>query len=227
MTTWNTILIDAIVDVETLPTVDAWRTGDTDRLDFAISGGEDWMPTGGRTPLRLDVDGKPVRDPDTGAFITDDAKATPDHQMWCSGESKWRRNEIGAWAIEWTREHPGIEVQWDQHWDDDDGGREESVYRDGALVREESKKDGMVPMDLESDVANIRAGLAVQVGLDPEFAARLTALLDALVPPRTAPCEECNGTGERTYNADPERDSFDGPVTIDCETCAGTGQVTP
>ena len=85
---------------------------------------------------------------------------------------------------------------------------------------------GVIPaaLDLSTD------GLTLRVEGDLEaFAVKVAQAVASLIgtwpPDPRVPCEECDGTGERTYNADPERDSFDGPVMIDCETCAGSGQV--
>lgn len=43
-----------------------------------------------------------------------------------------------------------------------------------------------------------------------------------VMPPK---CEACDGTGERTYQADAERDKFSGEVQAECNECDGTGYI--
>lgn len=224
MTTWNNVTIDAIVDPDTLPYVHAYglqyREGveiDGERLDFDIDEGEDWAPSGGHAPILRTADGNWARD-EAGNWLYDEAKRIPDTQMTCSGESKYRRESIGEWAAEWTKQNLGIRVIWEQTWDDEEGGAEVLVYLDGDLVRSECRKNGMVPMDLEADVAAIRM-------LDhgtTQYRDAVNALLDALVPPRFTECEACGGRGHNVARGA----EFDVASTdVECDVCGGKGQV--
>lgn len=211
MSTWNTVTIDKIIDPALLPYVSAYResTVDPERVDFDLDECEQWITTGGGVPF--------VRLPD-GKFGFDEANRTPDNAMWCSGQSKYRREEIGQWAAEWTKQNLGVRVTWTQEWDDGDGGAEVLVYLDGDLVRDECRKNALVPMDLEADVAAIR----MLDASTPAYRAAVTKLLDALVPPRERDCDACQGVGSHIARGA----EFDvASTTVECDACGGTGKV--
>lgn len=108
----------------------------------------------------------------------------PDTSTGFAGESKYRRDEIAAWCEEWTAENPGIAVEWSQTWDDDGQGESLDVYRDGELVRAESKIARLTPLDMNAMIAAVRAELPKPDHFDPCMALTRTVreLLDALAP---------------------------------------------
>lgn len=86
---------------------------------------------------------------------------------------------IIRWILEFTEKHPAATVMHSLEWHADEGGIEENVYRAGALVREESKVNGMLPLDLHLLVDKALAAL----GTTDPMAVReaLIALVDKLV----------------------------------------------
>jgi hypothetical protein len=52
------------------------------------------------------------------------------------------------WAVKFTTKHPGATVTIDQEWYEQDQGQSSDVYRNGELVRAESKMSYMVPIDI-------------------------------------------------------------------------------
>lgn len=101
------------------------------------------------------------------------------------GWSKWHRDEIGDWAKQYTAEHPGVTVRWREEWDDEEAGQRETVYRNGAVVREECKHSELVPDILPSLISDARQALkfdALTPAAVDTLTDALTALVDALDP---------------------------------------------
>ena len=156
MSTWNTVTVRAVVALDTLPDIE----------EFSLIHEDGWDHVGGR----LIVGGEGLRSPHTATAF--------------SGESKYRRDEIGEWCVEWTAANPGIAVEWSQTWDDDGQGESLDVYRDGELVRGESKIARLTPIDMHAMIAAVRAELPKPDHFDPCMALTRTVreLLDALDP---------------------------------------------
>lgn len=68
--------------------------------------------------------------------------------------------EITAWAKKFTAKHPDATVAISEEWSEGDTEMEENVYRAGELVREESKVNAMVPLDLHALLEEAKAALA-------------------------------------------------------------------
>lgn len=127
MTTWNTVSIDGLsttgLKIDELEDIYEPYLHDGDGV-----GGNHWD-----TPL--------VHNPNTGKLTRDEDGA------YVCGRSKYRVDEIEAWIKVFTLEHPDVTITWSQEWDDDDQGSENTVWRKGELVREESEVNGMIPLD--------------------------------------------------------------------------------
>jgi hypothetical protein len=130
-------------DIYTGVTVTGAPAGKVEKLpDFYLINGDSW-------------DTVPDYDVETRTFIPCETS------YHCNGVGRYDdlvRAE--KWARKYTRKHPGCTVEITQEWNEGEPGQSDDVYRNGELVREESKVNAMVPLDLYLLLEEGRAALA-------------------------------------------------------------------
>lgn len=127
MSTWHTIEITGVkaagITLESLP---------SSSEEWGLSEGEPWAPS---LTYVTSEDGKP------GSFVEDEDSFNT------NGRTKYSVEEVGAWARDITSGLADVVVTHDEQWDDDDGGRSVTVYRNGDIDRAASRVSALVPMD--------------------------------------------------------------------------------
>lgn len=110
---------------------------------------------------------------DTTAWTDDDGT----HHV--QGNSKWMPDEFISAVVSLTAALPEATTTVDEEWntrDADEPGQTISRYRAGALLSQASQVNGLVPGDLPTAIANVRAALAG----DGDVTETVTWLLDGL-----------------------------------------------
>lgn len=95
------------------------------------------------------------------------------------GNSKWMPDELISAVVNLTEALPEATTTVDEEWDNrdaDEPGQTISRYRAGALLPQASQVNGLVPGDLPTAIANVRAALAG----DGDVTESVTWLLDGL-----------------------------------------------
>lgn len=144
MTTWNTVTVvgleAASLTIDQLPDIYEPYLHDGDGVDGNHwDHGFEWVASTEDEPAHMKA-------------VTDEA--------YVAGHSKYRVEEIETWIKQFTAEHPELTIEWDQTWDDDDAGREVTIWRKGELVRGESQVSALVPMDYVNLIQEGRDALA-------------------------------------------------------------------
>lgn len=84
------------------------------------------------------------------------------------GHSKYEAEGIFEIAADLTRRHPGSRVEVFQEWDchnADEPGQSLDVYSGGERQPQQSRENGLVPVDLHESIRAVRAAITSGIGL--------------------------------------------------------------
>lgn len=139
----------------------------------------------GQTTTTITITNAPELDVDELAEIADghvyDTTAWTDEDgtHHVQGNSKWMPDEWISAVVSLTEDLPEAITTVDEEWDTrdaDESGQTISRYRAGALLPQAAQVNGLVPGDLPTAIAKVRAALAG----DGDVTETVTWLLDGL-----------------------------------------------
>jgi hypothetical protein len=173
MSTWNNITIETPGDLtfETLPEALNGEGSIWDSYDF----------TDERAINPAYVNGTVV--------IQAERSGVPDGSITIAGGSNYTADDAHEALLDLSRT-TGTITFWEscddfrESWDDDGGGRSVTVFRDGVEIADEAQCDALVPANLESLIAAVRAALPSPDQFDPNMSLSAAArtLVNALSP---------------------------------------------
>jgi hypothetical protein len=166
MSTWNNITIETPGDLtfETLPEALNGEGSIWDGYEF----------TDERAINPAYVNGTVV--------IQAERSGVPDGSITIAGGSNYTADEAHEALLDLSRTTGTITFR--ESWDDVGGGRSVTVFRDGVEIADEAQCDALVPANLETLIAAVRAALPSPDQFDPNMSLSAAArtLVNALSP---------------------------------------------